>query len=126
MHPIAASKQAEKDYLRRSGSLAWEMVKPFSPRGSQTLQESVRLIHDFAVAAAALELLPGHQVLDLGVGAGWTTEWLRRLNVDVTSLDIAHDMLLVGKHRIPPPQALVAGDLEALPFRAESFAGPCP
>jgi SAM-dependent methyltransferase len=121
MHPIAASKQAEKDYLRRSGSLAWEMVKPFSPRGSQTLQESVRLIHDFAVAAAALELLPGHRVLDLGVGAGWTTEWLRRLNVDVTGLDIAHDMLLVGKHRILPPQALVAGDLEALPFRAESF-----
>ena len=116
-----STKQAEKDYLRRSGSHAWEEVKPFSPAGAQTLGESVRLIHDFAVAAQALELLPGHRVLDLGVGAGWTTEWLRRLNVDVVAVDIAHDMLSVGSRRIPPPSLLVTGDLEALPFGAGTF-----
>jgi ubiquinone/menaquinone biosynthesis C-methylase UbiE len=117
----ASAKQAEKDYLRRSGSLAWEEVKPFSPAGTQTLGESVRLIHDFAVSTQALELLPGHRVLDLGVGAAWTTEWLRRLNIDAVGVDIAHDMLLVGKSRIPPPALLVTGDFEALPFQVGTF-----
>jgi ubiquinone/menaquinone biosynthesis C-methylase UbiE len=115
------AKQAEKDYLRKSGSAAWERVKPFSPAGEQTLDESIRLIHDFAVAAHALELKPGHQVLDLGVGAGWTTEWLRRLNVKVVAVDISHDMLSVGRQRVPAPAQLVAGDLEALPFMPGSF-----
>ena len=115
------SKQAEKEYLRKSGSGAWERVKPFSPAGEHTLDESIRLIHDFAVAAHALELRPGHQVLDLGVGAGWTTEWLRRLNVKVVAVDIAHDMLSVGRQRVPSPARLVAGDLEVLPFMPGSF-----
>jgi len=39
---MADTKQAEKDYLRRSGSLAWEQVKPFSPPATDTLGESVR------------------------------------------------------------------------------------
>jgi SAM-dependent methyltransferase len=116
-----SSKQAEKEYLRRSGSVAWEEVKPFSPIGTHTLAESVRLIHDFAVAIQALELLPGHRVLDLGVGAAWTTEWLLRLNVDTVGVDIAHDMLLVGKRRLPQPSRLVTGDLEALPFLGGTF-----
>ena len=116
-----SSKQAEKDYLRKSGSGAWERVKPFSPPGEQTLHESIRLIHDFAVAAHALQLRPGHRVLDLGVGAGWTTEWLRRLNVKVVAVDISHDMLSVGRQRVPAPALLVAGDLELLPFLTGSF-----
>jgi SAM-dependent methyltransferase len=115
------SKQAEKEYLRKSGSGAWERVKPFSPAGEQTLDESIRLIHDFAVAAHALALRPGHQVLDLGVGAGWTTEWLRRLNVRVVAVDISHDMLSIGSQRIPAPARVVAGDLEVLPFMPRSF-----
>jgi ubiquinone/menaquinone biosynthesis C-methylase UbiE len=116
------TKQAEKAYLQRSGSLAWEQVKPFSPAGTQTLGESLRLMHDFAVAADALGLAPGHRVLDLGAGACWTTEWLARLNVDVVAMDIAHDMLRVGRTRCAGTSAgLAAGDFEALPFADGAF-----
>lgn len=116
------SKQAEKEYLKRSGSLAWEQLKPFAPRGAQTLHDSLPLMHDFSVAVTALELLPGHRVLDLGVGSCWTTEWLARLNVDVVATDIAVDMLAVGRERVRDLDAgLVTGDLEALPFAAQSF-----
>ena len=116
------SKQAEKDYLRRSGSLEWERTKPFSPAGSQTLHDSLPLMHDFAVAVTALDLSPGHRVLDLGVGSCWTTEWLARLNVDVVGTDIALDMLRVGRARVEGGDArLVTADLETLPFASASF-----
>jgi SAM-dependent methyltransferase len=116
------TKQAEKAYLRRSGSLAWEQVKPFSPPATDTLAESVRLMHDFAVALNALDASRSQLILDLGAGACWTSEWLSRLNLRVVSVDIAVDMLKVGQARFPRGSApLVAGDLEALPFRTGSF-----
>ena len=116
------SKEAEKNYLRRSGSIAWEQSKPFSPPGTDTLRESVRLMHDFAVAVNALDAASGQTVLDLGSGSGWTSEWLRRLNLRVVSLDIAFDMLKVAQGR--PGQTgigLVTADVEALPFRSGVF-----
>ena len=116
------TKQAEKDYLSRAGSLAWEQVKPFSPPATDTLAESVRLIHDFAVALNALDAAANHLILDLGTGSCWTSEWLSRLNLRVVSVDIALDMLKVGHARCRGRTAgLVAGDLEALPFAAGTF-----
>src|SRR6266508_1253574 len=44
-----SSKQAEKDYLARTGSSTWERVKPFSYPGADTLADSAQLLHDFAV-----------------------------------------------------------------------------
>jgi|RhiMethySRZTD1v2_1073278.scaffolds.fasta_scaffold00780_20 SAM-dependent methyltransferase len=123
----ANSKQAEKDYLRRSGSLEWERVKPFAPPATDTLQESLRLMHDFAVAVNALDASAGHRILDLGAGSCWTSEWLARLNLSVVSVDIAHDMLMVGQARLASlaharnGADLVNADLESLPFPSESF-----
>ena len=37
------TKQADKEYLARTGSSEWERVKPFSPTGADTLVESARL-----------------------------------------------------------------------------------
>ena len=116
------TKDAEKAYLSRSGSLAWEQVKPFSPPATDTLAESTRLMHDFAVALHALDASRSQHVLDLGAGACWTSEWMARLNLRVTAVDIAVDMLAVGKARFAPRIArLAAGDLEALPFHTGSF-----
>jgi SAM-dependent methyltransferase len=116
------TKQAEKDYLSRSGSLAWEQVKPFSPPATDTLAESVRLMHDFAVALNALDPSGSDLIVDLGVGSGWTSEWLARLNLSVVSVDIALEMLKVGQARCRGRNvALAAGDFEALPFRSGSF-----
>lgn len=116
------TKEAEKAYLRRSGSLAWEQVKPFAPPSTDTLAESIRLMHDFAVALDALDASRSQRILDLGAGACWTSEWLARLNLRVTAVDIAVDMLRVGRARIAGTTASQsAGDLEALPFQDASF-----
>lgn len=116
------SKASEKQYLQRSGSRVWERVKPFSPPATDTLAESTRLVHDFAVALNALDAAANHRILDLGAGACWTSEWLRRLNLAVVSVDIAHDMLAVGRQRPGnTPWPLVTGDLELLPFSSASF-----
>ena len=114
------SKTAEQEYLSRSGSLSWELVKPFSPAATDTLAESTRLIHDFSVALAALDVSTHHRILDLGAGACWTSEWLDRLNLDVVSVDIALAMLQVGRQRLRD-SSLVVGDLEQLPFPDGSF-----
>jgi ubiquinone/menaquinone biosynthesis C-methylase UbiE len=117
------SKASEKQYLSRSGSLLWERVKPFSPPATDTLAESTRLVHDFAVALNALDAAANHRILDLGAGACWTSEWLHRLNLRVVSIDIAHAMLSVGRLRAGDmPWPLVTGDLESLPFSNGSFA----
>jgi SAM-dependent methyltransferase len=116
------TKLAEKQYLSRSGSLAWERVKPFSPPATNTVEESVRLIHDFAVALNALDATANHLILDLGTGSCWTSEWLGRLNLRVIAVDIAVDMLKVGQTRFAGgPAPLVSGDMESLPFRTGSF-----
>ena len=116
------TKAREKAYLARSGSIAWERIKPFSPAGTDTLAESTRLIHDFAVALNALDAAPNHLILDLGAGACWTSEWLHRLNLRVVSTDIARDMLAVGRERAGSRTwPFVAGDFEALPFADGAF-----
>jgi len=115
------AKQAEKEYARRSGSLPWERTKPFAPSGHDMVGESAALMRDFAVMLACLEPAPGERVLDLGAGSGWCTEWLQRLNVDAVAVDLSIDLLRVGRERLPRVGRLVAGDLERLPFRSESF-----
>ena len=110
------SKQAEKAYLARAGTDRWERVKPFSSPGHDDVLEGARLIHDFAVALLCLEPKPGERVLDLGAGSCWVSEWLRRFNVETVSVDIAVDMLRVGRDRLGDRAWLVAGDMEQLPL----------
>jgi len=115
------TKAAEKTYMARAGSEHWERTKPFAPPGHDMLSQGVPLILDFAVAVTFLNLQPGDRVLDLGAGPCWVSEWLQRLNVDTVSVDIAFDMLRVGRERLPRPDTIVTGDLEHLPFRQETF-----
>jgi ubiquinone/menaquinone biosynthesis C-methylase UbiE len=121
--PSGDSKGHEKDYLRRAGSSDWDRLKPFSPPGADTLEESASLFQDFAAAIAHLPPDPGDLVLDLGAGACWCSDWLQRLNRRTVAVDISCDMLRVGRTRLPHPERarLTAGDFEALPFAAETF-----
>jgi SAM-dependent methyltransferase len=116
------SKQAEKEYLARLGSSAWEQTKPFSHAGSDTLAESVELLHDFAVALMALQPSPDDLILDVGAGGCWVSDLLGRLNRRSVAVDISHDMLRAGRAR-PEGSHLqaVTGDLECLPFRSGTF-----
>ena len=120
--PRTDSKQAEKEYLARTGSSAWERVKPFSHPGADTLHESAQLLHDFAVAMMALQPAPDDLILDLGAGGCWCADLLGRLNRRAVAVDISLDMLRTG--RLRPAGAdirAVAGDLEMLPFRSATF-----
>jgi ubiquinone/menaquinone biosynthesis C-methylase UbiE len=116
------SKQAEKEYLARTGSSAWERVKPFSHPGADTLTDSAQLLHDFAVAMMTLQPRPDDLILDLGAGGCWCSDLLGRLNRKSIAVDISLDMLRTGRSR-PGGASIraVAGDLEQLPFRAATF-----
>lgn len=119
----ADSKQSEKEYLRRTAAGEWERLKPFSPPGTDTIAESASLIQDFAAAIAHLPPSPSDLILDLGAGACWCSDWLQRLNLRTVAVDISWDMLRLGRGRLPHPEraALVAGDLEFLPFAPGTF-----
>ena len=116
-----STKHAEKEYLGRTGSSVWERAKPFSPPGLDTLAESARMLHDFAVALLALEPAADDLILDLGAGACWCSDLLNRLNRPAVSVDISLDMLRAGRSRPGTNLRAVAGDMEALPFRSGTF-----
>lgn len=116
------SKQAEKQYLSRTGGSAWEREKPFSPPGDDTLEDSLDLLHDFAVAAKLLHPAPGDRIIDLGAGGGWCSDLLQRLNRRPIAVDISLEMLRVSRERTAgAPIKAVAGDFERLPFLDGSF-----
>jgi SAM-dependent methyltransferase len=115
------TKQAEKAYLARTGSSAWERAKPFSPPGLDTLQESARMLQDFAVAMLTLQPSPDDLILDLGAGGCWCSDLLGRLNRSAVAVDISLDMLQAGRSRASGTIRAVAGDIESLPFRSASF-----
>ena len=115
------TRQAEKDYLARTGSSEWERTKPFSPPSSDTLEESAHLLHDFSAAMLTLRPSPDDLILDLGAGAGWCSDLLGRLNRTSVAVDLSLDMLRAGRGRPGAPIRAVAGDMEALPFRSGTF-----
>jgi len=116
------TKQAEKEYLSRTGSSEWERVKPFSQPGADTLVESARLLQDFAAAMLALQPASTDLILDLGAGGCWCSDLLRRLNRRSVAVDISWDMLHAGRSRPGGSRLLAAvGDMERLPFRSGAF-----
>jgi SAM-dependent methyltransferase len=118
---VTDTKQSEKEYLKRSGSDAWERMKPFSPPGSDTLDDSAHILHDFAAAMLTLKPSPDDLILDLGAGACWCSDLLGRLNRSSIAVDISHDMLAAGRARPGSSIRGVAGDMESLPFRSGVF-----
>src|SRR4030095_13402501 len=118
----ADSAQAEKDYLARTGSGAWERTKPFPHAGADTFANSAQLLHDFAAAMLILAPGPDDLILDLGAGGCWCSDLLRQLHRQSVAVDISLDMLRVGRAR-PAGAGIraVAGDLQALPFRSGTF-----
>jgi SAM-dependent methyltransferase len=62
--------------------------------------------------------LHGKRVLDLGCGAGQTSQWLASEGAEVTSLDISRSMLGLFK---TPGNHRVQADAHRLPFQASQF-----
>ena len=117
-----SSKVAEKEYLHRTGGRRWDFDKPFSPPATDTLTDSVALLHDFAVALMLLDPAIDDRIIDLGAGGGWASDLLQRLNRKSIAVDISHDMLKVARERpLAKPISGVVGDFEQLPFLDKSF-----
>lgn len=119
------SKQAEKDYLRRSSGGEWEASKPFPPPGQAATDDHAQHLLDFAVLLRVLTPGPADLVLDLGAGPCWVSDWLRKCGVRTVALDIAWDMLRLGAVRLGGAHGLVAGDMEQLPFADGVFSKAC-
>lgn len=66
----------------------------------------------------------GDNVLEVGPGFGFTTEWLRRRFKQVTAVEIDPDLAhLVGNMARGANVRVVQGDGTALPFKDKSFSG---
>jgi SAM-dependent methyltransferase len=119
------TKQAEKDYLRRSSGGEWEASKPFPPPGQAATDDHAQHLLDFAVLLRVLAPGPSDLVLDLGAGPCWVSDWLRKCGVQTVALDIAWDMLHLGASRLGGAHGLVVGDMEQLPFADGAFSKAC-
>ena len=124
------NKQREIEALARKSTGSegkpegeWLLKVPFAGRGMSNVRLSAGEIYNFAVSVAALDPAPGDLVLDLGAGSCWVSDWLNRLLVDSVSLDISHDMLMIGRRRLAAGAKQTAGNFERLPFASESLDG---
>jgi demethylmenaquinone methyltransferase/2-methoxy-6-polyprenyl-1,4-benzoquinol methylase len=80
----------------------------------------------------ALELGPGHRVLDVATGTGDLALKIaaRHADVSIVGLDPSEGMLAVAREKVQREGLeqrieLCAGDAQALPFEASSFDGLC-
>jgi SAM-dependent methyltransferase len=100
---------------------------PFGPRSHDT---GWRLLLDTAIVGGLLAGRPGDRVLDLGAGAGFSTEVLVRFGYHVVALDPDHHALQLAMRRLSFDRRLhaehaagVAGLAERLPFTDRDFDG---
>jgi len=74
----------------------WLRTKPFSAPPNEELMLCLRT---FAHAVQLLQLGTFAQVLDVGCGPGWLSEFLARCGYSVTGVDISPDMVEIARER---------------------------
>jgi SAM-dependent methyltransferase len=79
------------------GERLWLRTKPFSAPPSFELATCLRT---FAHIVDYLELGLRAQVLDVGCGPGWMSEYLARCGYWVTGIDISEDMIEIARSRV--------------------------
>jgi len=87
------------DYVQQldSAGRAWLRTKPFSAPPNEELALCLRT---FAHVVELLQLAVGAEVLDVGCGPGWLSEFLARCGYRVTGIDISPDMVEIASARV--------------------------
>jgi SAM-dependent methyltransferase len=99
-----------------------EYVSKVGPEGEQWLRmkpfyappnyELARCLHTFAHIVERLQLPPRAQVLDVGCGPGWMSEYLARCGYWVTGIDISRDMVRIASERVGAIEGEIGSGME--------------
>jgi SAM-dependent methyltransferase len=102
-----------KSYVDRlpEGHRLWLRTKPFSAPPNEELAPA---LHTFAHIVEQLQLGLRAQVLDVGCGPGWLSEFLVRCGYWVTGIDVSEDMVEIARERIASIDAPISESVEPL------------
>jgi SAM-dependent methyltransferase len=105
--------EAHRRYVERigPGGERWLRTKPFSVPPSYELRECLRT---FAHIVDRLGMGVRGQVLDVGCGPGWLSEFLARCGYWVTGVDVSEDMVRIARERIAAIEEPIGEGVEAL------------
>jgi SAM-dependent methyltransferase len=105
--------EAHRRYVERigPGGELWLRTKPFSVPPGYELRECLRT---FTHIVDQLGLGVRAQVLDVGCGPGWMSEFLARCGYWVTGVDVSDDMIRVARERIAAIEGPIGQGIEAL------------
>jgi SAM-dependent methyltransferase len=104
----------------------WLRTKPF---GAPPNEELAQCLRTFAHLVELLQLGLRAQVLDVGCGPGWLSEFLTRCGYWVTGVDISPDMVEIARERVAAIDGPVGEGVEplaefhALPVREMPWTG---
>jgi SAM-dependent methyltransferase len=92
-------QQAHREYVERLGPEGeeWLRRKPFSAPPTFELAACLRT---FAHVVEQLGLGVRAQILDVGCGPGWLSEYLARCGYWVTGIDVSEDMVRIARERV--------------------------
>ena len=105
--------EGHRRYVERLApdSERWLRTKPFGAPPDHELLECLRT---FAHIVDHLGLGLRDQVLDVGCGPGWLSEFLARCGYAVTGVDVSVDMITIARERVAAIAEPVGADVDAV------------